>query len=213
MNSADQPARGNTLVCDVPGFGTYRTELLYAPVHEYFLELRKTDPTVDSFPISRFRCRHLLEYGYRKFLEQWENSPRTKEIPDQWKAICQIIVTLLRTTPKLEIHSDAVIIEILSRACNLSTFSFCFFAHTEKDEPLFQSLGGIPESYKPLILDEEEATYVKRSLNLRTFNDIFVSYKFCDDYERNQWIKNFNACVKTPMTIAAFTNLFKQVKF
>lgn len=221
LNFSSIPAApSNTLVTEVPGFGQYRTKLLLQAVDRYFRE----DAGLPGIPISLFRCRHLLEYGHRRYLEYRSGLPAKSNTGqmEHWKFICREVELLCRTTPKLMLHSDSVITELLSRVANLTTFDFSFFTAPEPDPRhppgmppvvFFPTLAGEPESYLPLVVKPHEARNLYEQLNLKTFNEVFVDFKFCDDFERMNWIKRLNTCLERPLTIKRLGEIFATARF
>jgi DNA polymerase III epsilon subunit-like protein len=208
INYSQNPtAPANCKIIDVPGFGDWRTQLLYEPVFQYF---KVTNPK-SCMSLQEFYCRHLLEYGHSLYLKHCKT--RRAPYPDEFRFICREIELLLRTTPKLAIHSDTVIIELLSRVCNLTTFDFVYFAiQSNGNDEFFPCLAGEPESYLPFKFSADEAKRINEELKLRTFNELYVDFKFQPDPDVLTWILNLNARLNKPLSLAQIVGTFKNAK-
>lgn len=201
----------NKLVRNVTGFGDYRVRLLYEAVFPYFHSMRSEKPTDVCLPFSliQFSCRHLQEYAFRQYKHELTHSKETPQYV--WSHIVRTLETLMRTTEKLTIHSDTVLVEILAAVCNLTTFDLVYCAHNpETGKPLFPSMPGDPISYFPLNFNEEDAKYVCQEMQLRTFNEIYADYKFQSIENRSSWIMKLNSCIRRPLTIEILEATFSK---
>jgi hypothetical protein len=111
------------------------------------------------------------------------------------------------------IQSDQTIADLLSRVTNLTTFDFVYFAiEAGGDTNFFPCLSGEPESYYPFQFKVSEAKLINEQLGLRTFNEMYVDFKFQPDRDVQMWILQLNACLEKPMTLHMITGIFKNAR-
>lgn len=198
-----------TLVSDLKGIGTWRAKSLNSICNLHFQML---GPEYKRFmcPVTLFTCAHLVAYGFSKYHTSSMATPHNNFLG--WWGTCREIEYILRSPP-LNIFSDCIISEVLSKCCSLQLLTFSMHTMREDGDPIFfPTMPGEPISYLPLILSYQDAQNLYKNLGYKSITDVLVDFKFTNiDQNAGRWLVSFNAQLSTQYTMISLKKAFDDV--
>lgn len=162
-----------------------------------------------------FTAAHLMMYAFMKIKKntgvKYDRRSKQKDGMndlDIWWLICREIETIFRT--ELLIYSETTILTLLSYVLSSTPTEIIYnlkkldFDETGSDQ-FFPTMPGEPISYRPFLFTEENAMVLYKKWNIRSLNDMYITYQCLPQELRNQWRLNIMASL-TPDQRQNFEN-------